>query len=94
MEQEGSARERIMAAFIAMLEKRYHLTDLSLRGQALLEAVCRGRGFLLRGGQADTDRACAVVLDEFRDGRLGRVSLETPREREIPEKEKEDAHAQ
>ena len=63
-----------------MLEKRYHITDLSLRGQALLEAVCRGRGFLMRGGEVDLERGCAVVLDEFRDGRLGRVTLEVPHE--------------
>ena len=62
------------------VQKRYKLTDLSLRGLALMEAVCRGRGFLMRGGELDIDRACAVVLDEFRDGKLGRVTLEAPRE--------------
>ena len=61
-----------------MLKMRYHIDDLSLRGQALLEAVCRGRGFLMRGGEADLERGCAVVLDEFRDGKLGRVTLEAP----------------
>ncbi len=60
------------------LAQRYHISDLSLRGQALMEAVCRGRGFLMRGGEADLERGCAVVLDEFRDGKLGRVTLETP----------------
>lgn len=60
------------------VQKRYKLTDLSLRGLALMEAVCRGRGFLLRGGELDIDRACAVVLDEYRDGKLGRVTLESP----------------
>jgi len=61
-----------------MLEKRYHITDMTLRGQALIEAVCLGRGFLMRGGEPDIDRACAVCLDEFRDGKLGRVTLERP----------------
>lgn len=60
------------------VQKRYKLTDMSLRGLALMEAVCRGRGFLMRGGELDIDRACAVVLDEFRDGKLGRVTLESP----------------
>ncbi len=60
------------------VQKRYKLTDLSLRGLELMEAVCRGRGFLLRGGELDIDRACAVVLDEYRDGKLGRVTLESP----------------
>lgn len=61
-----------------MLQQRYKITDFTLRGQALLEAVCRGRGFLMRGGELDIERACAVVLDEFRDGRLGRITLEAP----------------
>ena len=60
------------------VQKRYKLTDISLRGLELMEAVCRGRGFLLRGGELDIDRACAVVLDEFRDGKLGRLTLESP----------------
>ena len=44
----------------------------------LLEAVCRSRGFLLRGGELDTERASRVVLDEFRAGRIARVTLEQP----------------
>ena len=47
-----------------------------LTGLALLEAVCRGRGWLLPGGVCDTDRGAAVVLDEFRAGKLGRVTLQ------------------
>ena len=67
------------------VQKRYKLTDLSLRGLALMEAVCRGRGFLLRGGELDIDRACAVVLDEYRDGKLGRITLEAPSMLKKPE---------
>ena len=47
-----------------------------LAGLALLEAVCRGRGWLLPGGVCDTDRGAAVVLDEFRAGKLGRITLQ------------------
>ncbi len=42
----------------------------------LLEAACRGRGWLLSGGRFDTDRAAALVLDEFRAGKVGRITLE------------------
>ena len=76
-----------------MLEQRYHITDMSLRGQALLEAVCRGRGFLMRGGEVDLERGCAVVLDEFRDGRLGRVTLEAPHETEKTAENIQEEHA-
>ena len=44
----------------------------------LLEGVCRGRGFLMKGNVCDLDRGCAVVLDEFRAGKLGRITLELP----------------
>lgn len=59
------------------LMNRYKITDDSLRGQALLEEICRNRGFLIRGGEVDLDRGAVCVLDEFRDGRLGRITLET-----------------
>lgn len=58
--------------------ERFRIKDASLRGEELLEAVCRGRGFLMRGGVCDYDRCCAVVLDEFRAGKLGRITLEIP----------------
>lgn len=60
--------------------ERFKLSDTSLGGLPLLEAVCRGRGFLMKGGVADTDRGAAVVLDEFRAGKLGRVTLELVRD--------------
>ncbi len=60
--------------------ERFRLTDPTLSGEPLLEAVCRGRGFLMRGGLCDYDRCCAVVLDEFRAGKLGRITLEEPRQ--------------
>ena len=53
--------------------ERYRIKDASL-----LEAVCRGRGFLMKGGVCDYDRCCYVVLDEFRAGKLGRITLEMP----------------
>ncbi len=60
------------------LQERFRLKDLSLRGVSLLEAVCRERGFLLRGGEFDYSRGCAVILDEFRGGKMGRITLEKP----------------
>ena len=62
--------------------ERFHLTDTTVRGAELLDAVCRGRGFLLKGGVPDYDRCCSVVLDEFRAGKLGRITLEAPEKNE------------
>ncbi len=58
--------------------ERFRFDNPELRGEELLEAVCKGRGFLMKGGVCDYDRCCSVVLDEFRAGKLGRITLETP----------------
>ena len=47
-------------------------------GYDLLERAARKRGFLISGGEPDTERMAKVLLDEFRAGRLGRFTLETP----------------
>ena len=51
-------------------------------GYALLELVGRKRGMLVSGGEVDTLRAAAAVLDEYRGGKLGKISLEAPHRRE------------
>ena len=63
----------------AAVKERFHLDSAELRGTELSDAVCKGRGWLLKGNQYDYERAARVVLDEFRDGKLGRISLEKPR---------------
>lgn len=73
-----SLLESLLAARERATMQRFKLTDASLRGFALLEAVCFGRGFLMAGGAADTARGAAIALDEFRAGRVGRITLEMP----------------
>ena len=59
--------------------ERYKIElDPAAQGWQLLEACARKRGFLMAGGHVDTQRMAAVLLDEFRGGRLGRISLERP----------------
>ena len=60
------------------VNERFHITDCSLKGVDLLDAACAGRGWLLKGGLYDYDRCCSVVLDEFRAGKLGKITLELP----------------
>ena len=52
--------------------------DDHLTGYQLLEAVGRKRGMLISGGEVNTERAAITVLDEYRGGRLGRITLERP----------------
>ena len=44
----------------------------------LLCAVARKRGFLVSGGELDTARAADILLDEFREAKIGRITLEYP----------------
>ncbi len=61
------------------LAERYKLTETEgLQGWELLEASAKRRGFLVSRGEADTLRMANVLLDEFRAGKLGRLTLEEP----------------
>ena len=73
-----SLLEDLKASCPDTLSARFHVDDLSAENVELLDAVCRGRGWLLKGGRYDYDRCCSVVLDEFRSGKLGKITLESP----------------
>lgn len=60
------------------VKNRYHIQDTEIKGIELLDAVCAGRGWLQKGAQYDYDRCCRIVLDEYRDGKLGRITFEEP----------------
>lgn len=51
-----------------------------VKGFELLERIGKKRGFLISGGEINTERAAAALLDEFRAGKLGRITLEKPYE--------------
>ncbi len=60
---------------------RYKVTaDEGDGGFELLEKVGRKRGMMISGGEINTERAAITVLDEFRSGKLGRITLELPAE--------------
>ena len=46
-------------------------------GFSLLEQAAKRRGFLISGGEYDLNRMAVILLDEFRGGKLGRISLES-----------------
>ena len=62
----------------AVIERYRIELDPEAQGWQLLEACARKRGFLISGGEVDTERMAAILLDEFRGGKLGRISLERP----------------
>ena len=52
-------------------------------GYDMLEQAGRRRGFLISGGEIDTERMARILLDEYRGGVLGRITLETPEEYDV-----------
>lgn len=71
--------ELLAARYPNALEQRYQISaDPSGQGWALLEACGRKRGFLISGGEVDTERMAKVLLDEYRSGTLGNITLELP----------------
>ncbi len=80
--------EDMMVAAPASTKERFKIKDETARGVELLDEVCRGRGFLMKGGVYDYDRCCAVVLDEYRAGKLGRITLEHCENVKKPEEKK------
>ena len=55
---------------------RYKKLERDMTPEELLEGVCRSRGFMMGGGNFDTERAAKIVLDEFRGGKIARVTLD------------------
>ena len=63
--------------------ERYKLTDeetFEIEPFDLLELIGAKRGMKISGGEIDTERAAAMLLDEFRGGKIGRITLERPNE--------------
>ncbi|MDD2355299.1 MAG: ribosome biogenesis GTPase YlqF [Lachnospiraceae bacterium] len=76
----------LMNNYFGAIEKRYSM-DIDLKNRfsehpgneelsEIMGLLAAGKGLLKKGGEPDTDRAAAVLLDDFRSGKLGRISLE------------------
>ncbi len=79
--------ETLACHLIAMLHKRYpealkerYKIDLpeGTAGYELLEEGAKKRGFLLARGELDTERMARILLEEYRNCKIGRFTLETP----------------
>jgi ribosome biogenesis GTPase A len=73
----------LLATYPAMLTSRYGFPVEGMDAPAVIEAVAKKRGCLIkgRGGELDIDKASQILLHDYRGGMLGRISLETPQSR-------------
>ena len=81
--RQADALEREQARYGALPEREDGEEDVAW-GYRLLEAAGKKRGFLISGGEVDTERMAKILLDEYRAGKLGRFTLEMPEETEQP----------
>ena len=72
----ASLLEELMRLCPDRAAERFHIKDRDAQGLELLDEACRGRGWILPGGVLDEARGAALILDEYRAGKLGRLTLE------------------
>lgn len=72
--------EILLARYPQALVARYGVSseDKTIDGVGVIEAAAAKRGFRIKGGEYDFDKAALALLGDYRSGALGRVSLETP----------------
>ena len=65
----------------ASLEERYKISDIKeMSPLEIMDEIGKNRGALMRGGLIDYEKVSGIILDEFRKGTLGRITLEEPNE--------------
>ena len=65
-----------------LIEERYKLDQLPEDAVQAITEIAKNRGFLLKGGEYDLERAAQMIITEFKNGKLGKLVLETPEDYE------------
>ncbi len=73
--------EQLLARYPQLLSARYGFSTEDMDGVAVIEGVAKRRAFRLKGGDLDFEKAAHTLLQDYRSGALGRISLETPESR-------------
>ena len=87
--------EELIKFYPQLLVARYGFKDLeSMDGIAVVEGIAAKRGFRIKGGDYDFEKASHTLLLDYRSGALGRISLENPATRQVRLEEFAVAEAQ
>ena len=70
--------EYLIQHYPQLLVERYQLSEAPQTEIELIESIGRLRGCLRAGGQVELDKACKILINEFRLGTLGKITLEAP----------------
>ena len=79
--------DRLQKNYTTKLKERYKLTEVFENPAETLDAIGKKRGTLISGGGIDYNRIAVILLDEFRGGKIGNVSLERPEEEKADDNE-------
>jgi len=79
--------DRLQKNYTTKLKERYKLTEVFENPAETLDAIGKKRGTLISGGGIDYNRIAVILLDEFRGGKIGNVSLERPEEEKTDDNE-------
>lgn len=71
----------LLKRYPALLTTRYKFDTAGMDGVDVVENVAKKRGFRMKGGDLDLEKAAMTLLTDYRSGALGRISLETPETR-------------
>ncbi len=72
--------EYIVKDYSYLLTKRYKIETEGLSPLEIMEEIARKRGCIIRGGEIDYTKVANLILDEFRKGVIGNITLELPAE--------------
>jgi ribosome biogenesis GTPase A len=81
--------KRLRRLYPEMLSARYKLGDMAqykeMSDYDLFLTIGKKRGFLISGGEINTERTAIMLLDEFRDAKIGRITLDRYSKEELPD---------
>ena len=70
--------DRLNSISDKLIERRYNITVGDKGPYEIILEIGKKRGCIIKGGEVDFIKACNIILDEFRKGIIGRITLELP----------------
>ncbi|MBR6222635.1 MAG: ribosome biogenesis GTPase YlqF [Lachnospiraceae bacterium] len=71
--------DQLKSDYPGVLKERYEINE-DLDSPLLLAEIADKRQCIKKGGEPDIDKACLILIDDFRSGKLGRITLDRPEE--------------
>ena len=68
--------EEMSIKYPDLIKEKYGIQDLTIPTLEKFNAICKKRGFLLKGNEFDYDRCATAIIDDFRKGRIGKIILD------------------